>query len=446
MIDRSRFQGAKLSAIKDVQKNAEEHKKLFGEKGSRIDFLDIDEGRNVFRILPPHPEDPIGSAYMPRRMAMMKCEVDVYENGEVTGRTEVKFKNIFIATQHGGLPQDPIEMYIDYVRKYANDAIDSKEERQRFLYPITGWRDKKGWNWGIVPKTNYVCYAIKDGKMGRLELYESWIKDMQKLAITEDPNDVISMDPFSDPNEGFPLIITKGKDDKNKTTFTLTKDEPSRLKREGWEAFFDRTKITDEQLLELEKQEPLSKLYGSDVYSKRDFNLALDAIRRFDDENKYGIFDNDDFLNELAAIEALVPEPPDKDDDIKEMFAKKEEPAKVETQASESTEEELTIPEMKAEITKYVKKKFGEAYLSQIPMKRIDIVTWYAMIEEGKELPIVKSVAPLGPTGPVAAKVEKSEPEAQQPEEQRAETPAENPALISEIDKLRQRRQNLKNK
>ena len=38
------------------------------------------------------------------------------------------------------------------------------------------------------------------------------------------------------------------------------------------------------------------------VYSQRDFDLAIDGIKRFDDEHKYGIFENDDFLNELQEI------------------------------------------------------------------------------------------------------------------------------------------------
>jgi len=160
--DRSKFKGAKLSANKDSQKSAQENNKSFGNDGGRVGFLTIDEGKNVFRILPPHPDDTIGAAYLPKRVSSLQCEVPVYKDGEDTGKTEVKAKNIFIATQHGGLPKDPIELYIDYVRKRANDEFQDKDDRAKFLYPITGWRGPKGdWNWGISPKTSFVAYAIK---------------------------------------------------------------------------------------------------------------------------------------------------------------------------------------------------------------------------------------------------------------------------------------------
>ncbi len=306
--DRNRFKAAKLSTNKSIQKEAEEKNKSFYRNDGRLGFLSVDEGRNVFRILPPHPESKIMAAYLASRTTMLKCEVDVYEDGEKTGKTEVRNKKVYIATQHGGLEKDPVELYIEYVRKYAEDAFPDKKDRQKFLYPITGWRDKAGWHWGINPRTSFMAYAIKDGELGRLELYESWVKEMNKLAITEDVDDVIAVDPFSDPNEGFPLIIEKTKDSNNKWQYIITKDEPSRIKRESWTEFFERTKISDEHLEELIKQKPLTDFYGTDIYTKVDFNYAINGLRRFDEENKYFIFDNEDFLTELEEIEKMVPE------------------------------------------------------------------------------------------------------------------------------------------
>lgn len=400
--DRGKFSGAKVSTLKSVQDDARKNDKNFnsGGNGGRVDFLEIKDGKNVFRILPPHPEDTVGSPYLAKRVAMLKCEVPVFKDGEDTGKTEIKNKNIFIATQHGGLPKDPIEMYIDFARQYANDAFQDKDDRSKFMAPITGYRDKQGkWHWGIIPKTTYVSYAIQDGKIGRLELWDSWLKEMDKLAISEEDNGVIEVDPFSDPDEGVPLIISKDKavDKSGKETgkfdYNISKDEPSRAKRESWDDFFKRVRVTDEQLAELLKQEPLSKLYGKDVYSKRDWELAIDGLQRFDEENKYGIFENDDFIKELDELEKLVPEKKKEDTEKEEVKSGKDiekafDKSNSTLPKSESTEETVDIPEMKFALKKFIKKEFGEEYVNQIPTDEKKLRLWYEMYSEGEDLPI----------------------------------------------------------
>ena len=429
---RDKFQGAKLSANKDVQKEAAENNKTFSNGNSRASFHNVDEGRNVFRILPVHPDSTIKATYLPKRVTMLKCEVEQYENGEPTGKTEVKNKNVFIATQHSSLPKDPVELYIDYVRKYADDAFDDKTERQKYLYPITGWSDKKGWHWGIAPRTTFVTYAIKNGQLGRLELYESWIKEMDKLAIAgEEAGDVINVDPFSDPDEGFPLIITKQKAvDKNgketgKWEYVIEKDIPSMTKRESWPDFFKRTRVTDEQLEEFIKQEPLSALYGNDVYTRRDWDLAMDGLKRFDEENKYQIFENEDFLQEIMELEKLVPEAKES---TKETDSKLEKTFEEEKTKEESLE--TSIPEMKMELKRFIKKMYGEEYIDQIPFSKPEVQKWYSLMEEGEELPIKVGKDPE----PEVKKITPKEPEVVSTEGSLTEDD-----LKAQIDKLRNR-------
>lgn len=440
--DRTKFKGAKLSANKDSQKSAQENNKSFGNDGARVGFLTIEEGKNVFRILPPHPDDTIGAAYLPKRVSSLQCEVPVYKDGEDTGKTEVKAKNIFIATQHGGLEKDPIELYIEYVRKRANDEFQDKDDRAKFLQPITGWRGPKGdWNWGISPKTTFVAYAIKEKKMGRLELYESMIKDMNKAAITEEADDVIDVDPFSDPNEGCELIITKQKQhDKqgkeiNKWEFPVTKGEPSRVKRESWDDYFERTMVTDDQLMELVKQEPLSKIMGNNVYTSRDFDFAIDGLRRLDDLYKYNIFENSEFLEELEAIQALVPEYKKDDKDIDAAFEAKRKKDAANDQSQEtdqsSDEDKVSIEEMKTDLRKVIKKQFGIEYLDQLPKKESDIEKWYCMIMEGTKLPIKLEEEEKNSITSLS-----SQKETAHVSEEGADTSAE---VQSQIDKLRNR-------
>lgn len=449
--DRGKFSGAKVSTLKTVQNEAKKNDKQFSNGGGgRVDFFEVKEGKNVFRILPPHPEDKIGAPYLAKRVSMLKCEVPVFKDGEDTGKTEIKNKNVFIATQHGGLSKDPIELYIEYVRNYASEAYADKDDRQKFLAPITGFKDKKGkWNWGIIPKTSYVAFAINEGKVGRLELWDSWVKEMDKLAISEDADAVIDVDPFSDPDEGFPLIINKDKqvDKQGKETgkfdYTVSKDEPSRAKRESWDDFFKRVRVTDEQLEELLKQEPLSKLYGFDIYSKKDWDLAIDGLQRFDEENKYGIFENDDFIKELDELEKLVPVKVETNEDVKQIFKDKPESKKevVLPPSEMSTEEDMSVPEIKFALKKFIKKEFGEEYVNQIPADEKKLRLWWSMYNDGDDLPI--KLDDVKPDADIKTKEIDNSTQADEAaknwEDSKKSEPV-NDEVQSEIDKLRNRR------
>jgi len=386
--DRKRFVGGKIAANKDMQKSASENNKPLFDDNGRVNFLTIEDGRNVFRILPPHPDDKSGATYVPYRVSRIECECKVYKNGESTGETEVKQKNVFIATQHGGLKADPIETYIDFVKARAADEFTDRDERQKFLAPITGWRGRDGkWNWGIAPATSFVCYAIKDGKIGRLELREQWIKDMDRMAISEDADDVIDVDIFSDPDEGYPLIISKGIE-KNKTVFTLEKEVPRR--GESWDEFFNRNRVSDEQLEELLKLDPLSKTYGKEVYTRRDWDLALDGLKRVDAKYKFNIFKNSEFIEKLSEIEASVKDDLRDDDDIKRNFSEK---GRGDKRVEDEETESISVSEMRVALKRAIKRVYDEQYVDQIPASDKDVKKWYQKLINGDELPIEEKTA-----------------------------------------------------
>ena len=136
--DRSKFKGAKLSTLKETKEKADDSnvRLLGGGNNNRPNFHEVKEGRNVFRVMPPHnPED---STYQPFRSAMLECELPEMKDEKETGKMEKKLKKIFIATVHGNaetrkLKKDPIELYIKYVSEMAA-LYDDKDERQKFLY------------------------------------------------------------------------------------------------------------------------------------------------------------------------------------------------------------------------------------------------------------------------------------------------------------------------
>ena len=317
--DRSKFRGTKLSKLKDKQQEAKKTDTSFYQGGANRTYHSVEEGTNIFRIMPPHNSEDL--SYYPIRTSMLKCEVPVYEDGEDTGKTEIRNKKIFIATVHGDdkvrkIGKDPIEEYIKLVYEQAGD-ISEKNERQKFLAPITGYKDKKGaWHPGIRPQTNFVCYAIKDGQLGQFELYENYMKEMNKVQAQYDEaeDEELLEDIFSNPDEGYPLIIKKESSSEKNRKWDIDISEGKLQRGQTWEDFFKDNMVTDAQLKEMMEMPSLKEKFV-DVYSKRDFDLAIDGLKRFDEENKYMIFEDPEFVEVLKEIEAVVPDKQEKKDD-----------------------------------------------------------------------------------------------------------------------------------
>ena len=389
--DRSKFKGAKLSKLRETKEQADKKdvRLLGGSSEGRANFLSVEEGRNEFRIMPPHnPNDP---TYRPLRSAMLECELPVFEDGKETGKFEFKNKKIFIATQHGNealrkLGKDPIETYIKYVNDEAS-LIDGKDEKHKFLSPIKGWRGRDGkWNWGILPSTSFVCYAVKDNQLGRLELWNSWIKEMNKIMalIEEEEDEVLDIDPFSDPDEGYPLVIKKEKNEEDRWEYTVDRVNPK--KRQSWDEFCEENRVTDEQLKALYDKESLTELYV-DCYTKRDFDLAINGLRLFDKKHKFNIFENDDFLSELEEIEKLVPEDEPKENSdatIEKEFEK----------AGNDTSK-WPKPKCKKYLKAYILDSYdedAEPYLQKVEELSLeDLRSWCELAEAGEELPEVET-------------------------------------------------------
>lgn len=376
--DRSKFKAAPLSAIEKQEEKAKKVSRNFSSSSSnRPTFHKVEEGSNWFRIAPAH--DPKDSPYVPIRKTMLRCEVDVFEDGEPTGEKEVKVKSVFIATQHGkGITKDVVETYIDYVYKRANEEFSDKDDRARFLNPITGFKARGKWNPGIRPSTNWVAYAWdKSGALGRLELYDSWMKEIREVSARESEDEAITIDIFSDPDEGFPLLIEKNKEN-NKWKYTVVNE--TLKKGEDWDDFFKRNRVSDSQLKDLMEVESLKELLVN-VYSIRDFELAIDGLKRFDKENKYDIFKDDEFLKEVEECEAQVVAATEGESN--------EEKEKNPDMRSEKSEEKSTVKpiEMKRFLREYISENYGDDVELPSSLKGKELKEWYLLAKDGDELP-----------------------------------------------------------
>lgn len=404
--DKSKF---KKQSIEDVEAEVKQAEKTMYKGGkSYTGFATIQKGKNVFRVVPA-----MGKAYVACKMSKLRVEVPTYDaNGKVTGK-EVKDKNVFCADIHGKnllKGKDPIVLYCDYVRKKASEEYQDDVERRKFLNPIMGYKKGNKFVWGINPSLAYVCYVYQGSKdFARLQLYGTWMNRIKEISVEMSDDETVSFDIFSQLEGAYPLVITMGEDDKGKKTYSLSAGVPK--KGQSWDEFFEETAIPDEDMeYFLNEVSTLEEIY-KDVYSQKDFNMALDGLKRFDEENGYDIFADDGFLTEIEEMAAMIPDEDSKNDEGEEGEAPKktkstskskkveepetdeEKPDPVKNLASSPAKEKAAkvasyppLSKMKKFLEEYIGEEYPEAELPD-DLTIAEVRSWYDLAQAGEALP-----------------------------------------------------------
>ena len=391
--DRSKFKGAQIASVKKVSDDAKKQAKSFGDfdNGNYVNFFKIEDGINTLRVAPSVDDN---SPYIPVRTSMLKCKVQKRDvDGNVIEEFEIKNKKIFISSFHStkdqnGKPtisKDVIETYIGYVvRQAENNYTKGSDDFKKYLNPINGYMSSGKWVSGIKPSTEFVCYGWNgDGELVRAGLFESWMKKINEISLKESGDNVLAIDIFSDPETGYPLSITKRKNDKQKYEYIIDADRPAR--GESWEAFFKRCNPTDEQLMKLTQVPSLKDTYIG-VYSDRDFKLAMDGLKRFDEEHGYDIFSNDEFLDEVEEIAKIVPEKTktSTESEKTEKEQPKKEP-KIDV-VSKKESEKVTPIAAKKFLREYISENYGDEFTLPT-LSTEDLMVWYNLAKQNEELP-----------------------------------------------------------
>lgn len=162
----------------------------------------------------------------------------------------------------------------------------------------------------------------------------------------------------------------------------------------------------------------LEEIY-KDSYRAKDFEMALDGLKRFDEENNYDIFSDDEFLNEIEEMAAMLPDDSQPEEDKKTPFdededeeekpkkktvakkpAKKEEPGDeeekpapkkqvVKAPASEKAAKVASYPplsKMKAFLSQYIDEEYpGMEIPSDLTIT--ELREWYDLAQKGEALP-----------------------------------------------------------
>lgn len=315
----------KAISIKKLKKRIEEDNEAIGAYSSN-EYLNLEDGKTMkIRIFPAHPggED----FYLPK-----KCYwLSVAGNDGDMRRTTVLDSKL-----HGGTKWDLVEEYAKYAKKkWAKDADK--------LEAISGTGMTSN---SLNPSYTWVCYAdqVTTDEPLRAKLWEikKMVRDlMNKLAFSEDEGDAIEVDPFTDVDEGLPIMVKYMK-------------KPNKKKGENYyEVSFPKKvsarALTDDEVEYFMSLKPLTEVIQK--YGMRDFEKALEGLQNFDEENEIGLFDDEDWLEHVEEIKAQY------DEEVEdEKPSKKSTSKKVVKKDEDDEEEEEKKPSKKTAAKKPAKK------------------------------------------------------------------------------------------
>ena len=307
----------KATSMKSLKKRIEQDDNMFGAQKS--EYLQLEDGKTLkIRIFPAHPggED----FYVARKCYWLPL---TGQDGD-TYRGTVNDSRL-----HGGTRYDIVEEYINYAKKKVGNDADKLEA-------LVGTGPKSN---SLNPQFSWICYAdiVRPDEELRAKLWEfkKMVRDqLNKLACSEDADEAIEVDPFTDPDEGQPINVTYNKN-------------PNKKKGENFYdvAFPAKSKarpLTDEEIEYFMKQKPLTEIIGK--YGIADFNRALDGLQNFDQENEIDLFEDEDWLEHLEEIKAQY----DEDEEEQEEKPAKKTTKKPAKPAEEEEEEEEEKPAKKA--------------------------------------------------------------------------------------------------
>ncbi|MCK4827583.1 hypothetical protein KA005_68275 [bacterium] len=284
--------------------------------------MKFEEGANKFRIYPFHPDgggtsytEPKSVSFLPVKVPQRDAERKIIE-----GKFEVKRKPIFNAKVHGPFAEDPVEAYMQFFQEVAKqDLFELDADQKKAWAQITGQK-------GIKPSDTWVVYADKhynDGtkEFGILDLKKSMKSQMTEHAAQLGGSDVAMPDPFSDPDDGICVIITKdsvaGKLDANKYYHVDLEKE----KIDKFNFSLVPTPLSDADLETFMGMDSINKRYHN-AYTRADFAHQIEGLQRFDEEQGYGIFAYDEWAEWLdtfaTQVDETLPEESEEEEEVQE--------------------------------------------------------------------------------------------------------------------------------
>lgn len=268
----------KATAIKKLRKAIDEDDAMVGVQQSN-EYLNLEDGKTMkIRIFPAHPG--VENFYISKKCYWLPC---IKADGD-PGRTWVLDSRI-----HGGTKMDIVEEYVKYAKKKVGDDAEK-------LDALVGTGVKSN---SLNPTYSWLCYADQvDGDEplhAKIWEFKKMVRDgLNKLAFNEGDDEPIEVDPFTDPDEGLPILATYRKN-------------PNKKRGENYYevSFPNKPKarpLTDEEIEDFMQLPTLNEVLPA--YGMRDFEKALECLQIFDDDNDINAFDDDNWLEIVETIKA----------------------------------------------------------------------------------------------------------------------------------------------
>ena len=315
-LDRNKFKATSTKKLKVLK---EEEDKIIGSGQGGLETLDIVDGMNKIRIAPKFPDEK--EFYLMTKRTWIPYEK---EDGQITNIPVLDSK------VHGGTKLDIIEEYFNYV-KNSLDSSDSDDAEK--LKKLTHWKD------GLVAQIFWTAYGWKlvkgqEPEFGFFEFKRTIRDELCSLSIIEDEDEAIELDPFTCPDEGSPILVTYNSKAKKSSDYYKLKLSKNQYP------------LTDEMFEEFSTQKPLSELLRN-VYTREDFDKALEGLRMYDSDNELDLIDEDEFQEIMIEVrgqygssKAKAKEDVDEDEDEDEEEAPKPKKNKKPAPKPEPEEEE----------------------------------------------------------------------------------------------------------
>lgn len=305
----------KATPIKSLKKQVDEDNEMIGAYAAN-EYLNLEDGKTIkIRIFPAHPG--VENFYLPK-----KC----YWLSIAGNDGDMRRAQVLDSRAHGGTKYDLVDEYVKWAKKkWAKDS-----DR---LDALTGTGPNSN---SLNPQYSWLCYADRvtadDPLKAKVWEFKKMVRDaLNKLAFSEDEDEAIEIDPFTDPDEGLPILVKYMKN-------------PNKKKGETYyEVSFPKKvtarPLTDEEIEYFMGLKPLNELLPK--YGIRDFERALEGLQNFDEENEMGLFDDDDWLEHVEEIKAQYDGEEDDEDDkpAKKKTSKKVTKKSVEDEDDDETEE-----------------------------------------------------------------------------------------------------------
>jgi len=304
----------KATSIKKLQKRVDADNTIIGAQGG--EYLNLEDGKTLkIRIFPAHPGKD--DFYVPKKSYWLT----------VTGQDgERRRATVPDSVVHGGTKLDLVQEYVKFAKaKYANNV--------KKLTELTDGQD------ALTPSYTWLCYADKvDGDnelRAKIWEFKKSVRDgLNKLAFSEDADEPIEVDPFTDVDEGIPVMVKYLKN-------------PNRKKGENYyEVSFGKKPtarpLTDEEIEHFMSLKPIDEVVFG--YNINHFERALEGLQNFDEDKDMGLFDDDEWLEIVEKVKAQYSEAEDDEEPKKKVKAsskkKVEEPEEEDEPEAEDDEDE----------------------------------------------------------------------------------------------------------